>query len=74
MDTAGRLSSRRLRTHHYSTPGTYHLLFETEDARPLLGSVRKGVMTLSGYGQVFLAVLLTSPLQRPKQRTNLVSC
>jgi len=57
MNTAGKLSSRRLRSHHYSTPGTYHVLFETEDEREVLGTVRRGVVTIGKYGQVFLAVL-----------------
>jgi len=57
VHTAGKLSSKRLPTHHYSTPGTYHLLLETAEDRQVLGTMRRGVMMLNTFGQVFLAVL-----------------
>lgn len=57
MNDTGRFNEKRLSDHDYSRPGTYHLLFELGEHSSKLGSVRKGVMTLNAYGEIFLGVL-----------------
>ena len=57
MNKAGILSTKRDREHHYSSPGTYHLFLETEDEAEVFGRVRRGVMTLNAFGDIFLAAL-----------------
>jgi len=57
MKEAELLSYYRDPLHDYSEPGTYHLFLETEDAARILGSVRKGIMTLNASGEVFLDTL-----------------
>mgnify|MGYP001393592109 CR=1 FL=1 len=57
MKEAELLSYYRDPLHDYSAPGTYHLFLETEDAARILGSMRKGMMTLNACGEVFLDTL-----------------
>jgi len=57
MKEAELLSYYRDPLHDYSAPGTYHLYLETEDAAKILGSMRKGIMTLNACGEVFLDTL-----------------
>jgi len=57
MKEAELLSYYRDPLHDYSAPGTYHLYLETKDAARILGSMRKGIMTLNACGEVFLDTL-----------------
>lgn len=57
MNETGQFNEKRLPDHDYSRPGTYHLLFELGKHSSTLGTMKKGVMSLNGYGDLFLSVL-----------------
>lgn len=57
MNTAEILSTKRDPVHNYSAPGTYHLLFETEEWDNSLGRIYRGHMILNALGEIFLTVL-----------------
>lgn len=63
MNTSGQFNDKRLPDHDYNTPGTYHLLLELAENVGALGSVCKGVMKLTRFGEMFLSVL-SMALQR----------
>ncbi|MCZ7558614.1 MAG: hypothetical protein M5R41_19680 [Bacteroidia bacterium] len=57
MNDTGQFNEKRLPGHDYSRPGTYHLVFEVGAHASTFGSMKKGVMTLNAYGEIFLSVL-----------------
>ncbi len=57
MNETGQFNEKRIPDHDYSRPGTYHLLFELGKHPSTLGTMKKGVMSLNGYGELFLSVL-----------------
>jgi hypothetical protein len=57
MNDTGQFNGKRLSGHDYSRPGTYHLVFDVGEHSSTFGSVKKGVMTLNAYGEIFLSVL-----------------
>lgn len=57
MKTADMLSTKRDPKHNYSAPGTYHLFFETEEGKDVLGQIHRGRMMLNAFGEIFLTVL-----------------
>jgi hypothetical protein len=57
LNKAEILSTKRSRKHNYSKPGTYHLRLETHGCEKLFGTTRRGVMTLTAFGEMLLTAL-----------------
>jgi hypothetical protein len=57
MNTTGQFNDKRLPGHDYNEPGTYHLLLDIAENAGTLGSMRKGIMTLNRFGEIFLGIL-----------------
>jgi hypothetical protein len=63
MTPPEKLGTTRLKEHDYSSPGTYHLQFDTCDGAPALCEQGNSGSTLTACGEILLSVILMA-LQR----------